>query len=183
MLTHHSRRAQISVVGNIDQHIRAIMREPACDAWIRRLDANENPGASLSNRHQAIIGAGGKVADNSSYQTRSRQPRWKRNIFTKRQQANLIILRHHATLLIYEQRRVKQPVIRGCLLRVKEHRCVMELGKSLELLAQDGIRSISEVHRRLGPHEYAWCAIIWKRSQHSLTHGKVARSQCFQLCW
>ena len=67
--------------------------------WISRLDANENSGAHVPHRHQPVVRAGREVADYRSYQTRSRHPVRQRNIFAKRQQANLIILSDEATLL------------------------------------------------------------------------------------
>ena len=72
MLSHHGRRPEIPVVRYIDQHVRSIMSEPSRDPWIRRLDADEDTGFAITERHQRVVAARSELTDDSTYQRRSR---------------------------------------------------------------------------------------------------------------
>src|ERR1044071_6007903 len=42
VLAHHRSRSEISIVGNVDQNVRAVISELARDARIRRLNTDKN---------------------------------------------------------------------------------------------------------------------------------------------
>src|SRR5262249_26531839 len=102
VLSHHCSRSQVSIVRNINQHVSAFSREGSGDRWISRLDANEDSCPYRSGRKKRILITGSEVADYRSYQRSSRHPTRYRDIFTKRQQPNLIILGDLSTFLIYK---------------------------------------------------------------------------------
>src|SRR6185503_6833471 len=106
-----------AIVRNIDQHIRSLVCEAARNRWIGRLDADENAGAQISQRHQTIVGAGSKITNDCPYQTRARHPFRQRNILAKWQQANLIILSNELTLFIYEHGGIVNAVVGSYFLR------------------------------------------------------------------
>src|SRR6185369_5489535 len=72
MLSHHGCRPEIPVVRYIDQHVRSIMSEPPRDPRIRRLDADEDTGFAITERHQRVVAARSELTDDSTYQRRSR---------------------------------------------------------------------------------------------------------------
>ena len=92
--------------------------------WIRRLDADEDSGAMITDRHQCVLVARREVTHDCCYQ-RASQPLRERHIFAKRHQANLIILRDQPTLFIYEQRRIVGALIRRWFERVEDERSVI----------------------------------------------------------
>ena len=129
VLSHHRSSPKVAVVRDIDQHVSAFASEPARDRRVCRLDANENSRAYRPDLHQAVVRPRCKLTDYSSYQTRSRQPLRQRNIFAKRQQANLIILSDEPTLFIYEDRRVVNAAARRDFLGIEQQRSVVCLSE------------------------------------------------------
>src|SRR5262245_19521361 len=73
VLSHHRRRSEIPVVRDIDQHVGSIMSQAPRDPRIRRLDADEDTGLSISaERHQRVVAARSELTDDATYQRRSR---------------------------------------------------------------------------------------------------------------
>src|SRR2546421_1076101 len=158
VLAHDCCVALVSVVRDFNQHVRAVVREAARDVRVRRFETDENSGARrrlrlTAERHQRVALARREVADDAAHRVRAGHPTRQRHVLAERHQANLIILRGHAALFIYEHRRVIPAPILRRFERVEEERRVLLSDEAHKLSAEITVALERKVHRRLRPYD------------------------------
>src|SRR6476469_450353 len=120
MLAHNRRRAEVTIIRNINQDVGPFVCEAAGDRRMGCFDTNKNPDAKSAEGHQRIRTAWRKLADDSAYRSRTRYPMGQRHILAKRHQADFIILGDDSTLFIYHYGGIMFGVVQTGLKRIQQ---------------------------------------------------------------
>src|SRR5215207_9196356 len=185
VLPEYRRVALVRVVRHLNEHVRALLREPARDVGVRRLQADESARAGRpavrAQRDQRVALARREVADDAAQHPDARQPAGQRHVLAERHQANLIILCRGQTLFVHEHRRVVAAAARRRLQRVEEQRDAAAADVPRQLLAEAPVAFEREVHRRLRPHHdpRSLPADPPERTQPLVAQLEVSAAECF----